>query len=92
MSVETEDLPSIRLSPDYGAPSPLWYDNDELVSTDLLARLIRWQRIGFNFHWEAGWTSDEAKVRWAEQASVLEADLRLELQGKAELTVEPFGR
>ena len=49
LMVEPEDdvLPSIRLSPDYSAPSPLWPSSDgtdAMVPEELLARLVRWQR------------------------------------------------
>ena len=83
---------SIRLSPDYSAPSPLWPSSDAtdaLVPKELLARLIMWQRdFDGNYHWESGWTSEEAKARWAGQAAELEADLRVALDGRAELTVD----
>jgi hypothetical protein len=90
--MSTDALPQVRISPDYSAPSPLWPSADEtdaLVSVDLLARLIAWQE-GFdaNFHWETGWRSEPAKVRWAEDADVLVAELREALEGKAELTVD----
>ncbi len=92
--VEPEDdvLPSIRLSPDYSAPSPLWTSSDAadaMVPEELLARLVRWQQdFDSGYHWETGWKSDEAKARWAGQAADLEADLRVALNGRAELTVD----
>jgi hypothetical protein len=88
-----DDVPtSIRLSPDYSAPSPLWPSSDAtdaLVPKELLGRLIRWQRdFDSNFRWDTGWQSEEAKARWAAQAADLEADLRVALEGRAELTVD----
>ena len=83
---------TVRLSPDYSAPSPLWPSSDAtdaLVSTTLLARLVAWQKdFDSNFRWDSGWRSDKAKFRWAAEAAALEADLRRELAGKAELTVD----
>lgn len=44
---EQVGLPTIRLSPDYNAPSPLWPSSDEtdaMVPKELLDRLIGWQQ------------------------------------------------
>jgi hypothetical protein len=96
-SLESQGAPGpppskVRLSPDYSAPSPLWPSSDAtdaLVPRALLARLIAWQRhFDSNFRWNAGWTSEEAKTRWAEEAAVLEVEVRKALEGKAELTVD----
>ncbi len=59
---EQVGLPSVRLSPDYGALSPLWPSSDKtdaMVPKELLTRLIGWQQeFESNFHWETGWQSD----------------------------------
>jgi hypothetical protein len=90
--VESGGPPSVRLTPDYGAPSPLWPlsdATDALVPESLLARLVAWQQdFDSNFRWDSGWQSNEAKFRWAAEAAVLEADLRVALEGTAELTVD----
>lgn len=88
-----DDAPaSIVLSPDYSAPSPLWPSSDAtdaLVPSELLERLTRWQRdFDSNYRWDTGWQSEAAKARWAAQAADLEADVRVALSGKAELTVD----
>ncbi len=62
---------------------------DAMVPEELLTRLIGWQQeFESNFHWETGWQSDEAKLCWAEEATVLAAEVRAALEGKAELTVD----
>jgi len=85
-------LPEVRLSPDYSAPSPLWPTSDEtdsLVPEALLAKLIAWQEeFDDNFRWDTGWQSNEAKLQWAAEADILEADLRVALAGKADLVVD----
>ncbi len=90
MPVEDNGLPSIRLSPDYGAPVPLWPQSiAAMVPTTLMARLIDWQRdFESNCRSDSEWKSEEAKARWAEQASVLEVDLRVALEGRAEVIVD----
>jgi hypothetical protein len=80
------------LSPDYGAPSPLWPNSaeiEELVSSGLLEQLMEWQ-LAFEQHFddENGWTSPEVKARWADQAVVLERELRLEFGPDVEIEVE----
>ena len=82
----------VRLSPDYGAPSPLWPNSveiEELVSSGLLEQLMEWQ-LAFEQHFddENGWTSPEVKARWADQAVVLERELRLEFGPDVEIEVE----
>jgi hypothetical protein len=82
----------LRLSPDYSAPSPLWPssdDTDALVPSELLERLVAWQKaFDRNFHWEKGWQSEQARDEWAATAIELEAELRAALRGKAELEVD----
>lgn len=84
-------LPVVTLSPDYGAPSPLWPLSDEtdaLVPPELLRSLLSWQRdFDANFHHENGWRSDAARERWAAEADRLEVQVRMALVGRAELTV-----
>ena len=91
-TVEDEPPTSVRLSPDYSAPSPLWPSSDAtdaLVPEPLLSRLVAWQKdFDTNFRWNTGWESEEAKSRWANEAVTLEAELREALRGKAELTVD----
>jgi len=91
-TVEDEPPTSVRLSPDYSAPSPLWPSSDKtdaFVPESLLTRLIAWQRdFDTNFRWDTGWETQEAKIRWANEAETLEAELREALRGKAELTVD----
>ena len=84
----------LRLSPDY-TPSewvPLWPSSDctdALVSPDLLHELIAWQEVFLqNFHPDKGWRSKEAMDHWAAKAIQLEAELRAELAGKANLEVD----
>jgi hypothetical protein len=83
---------SIRLSPDYMAPSPLWPQSEEveaLVPEPLLARLVAWQKdFDANYDWSSGWTSEQARDEWAAAAIDLESELRSVLTGKAELTVD----
>lgn len=83
---------SIRLSPDYSAPFPLWPSSDAtdaLVSEELRTRLVGWQlEFDSNYHWTTGWMSEEAKARWARQAAELEADLRVALGDGTQLTVD----
>ncbi len=88
-----DEAPSrVTFSPDYGAPSPLWPQSDAtdaLVPEALLVKLVAWQgEFDSNFGWEMGWSSDEAKAKWAEEAVGLEAELREALAGKAELVVD----
>lgn len=84
----------LRLSPDYTPSewSPLWPSSDYtdgLVSPDLLHDLIVWQEDFLqNFHPDKGWRSKEAMDHWAARATQLEAELRAELAGKAELEVD----
>lgn len=82
----------VRLSPDYGAPSPLWPNSDEvdeLVSPELLERLVAWQLVfDDHFRYDTGWRSPEVKERWARQASELERELRLELRPEIQLEVD----
>lgn len=83
---------TVTFSPDYSAPSPLWPlsdATDALVPPALLVNLIAWQEeFDSNFGWEKGWSSDEAKSKWAEEAVKLEAELREALAGIAELVVD----
>ena len=92
LPAESSGPPSVRLSPDYGAPSPLWPLSDApdaLGPEALLARLVAWQQdFDANFRWDSGWQSNEAKARWAAEAAVLVGDLRMALAGKAELVVD----
>jgi hypothetical protein len=85
-------LPKVRLSPDYGAPSPLWPLSDEtedLVPESLFAKLVEWQAdFDSNYRWDSGWQSEEAKARWAAAAVDLEAELREALDGNAALEVD----
>lgn len=71
---------------DYGAEVPLFPQSDDLealVSEDLTAKLIRWQReFDANYHHTKGWKSTEVRDRWAAEAVPLEAALREELKGK----------
>lgn len=91
-TAEDEPPTSVRLMPEYSAPSPLWPlsdATDALVPKPLLARLIAWQQdFDANFRWNSGWQSQEARTRWANEAETLEAELREALRGKAELTVD----
>ena len=62
---------------------------DALVPEDLLARLIAWQRaFDDDVHRDTGRTSTMAETRWAAEAAVLEADLRVALAGKVDLVVD----
>ena len=90
MPAEDNGLPSIRLSPEYGAQVPLWPQSTAaMVPTALMERLIGWQRdFESNCRWDSGWKTEEAKARWAEQASALEVDLRLALAKRAEVIVD----
>lgn len=87
----------LRLMPDYGPEGPLWPssdDTDALIPEPLLTRLKAWQdELFLNWNDETGWRSPEAKNRWADEARTLEAELRIALDGIAELTVDlwPLG-
>lgn len=84
-------LPKVRLSPDYGAPSPLWplsVGTDALVPEPLLARLVEWQEDFDSNYRDSGWRSEEARDRWSAAGVVLEAELRKALDGKATLEVD----
>ncbi len=51
--------------------------------------MIAWQKeFDSNFHWDTGWSSEETKGKWADEAVHLEAELREALAGKAELIVD----
>ena len=92
-----EPLPRvIRLSPDYGAPLPLWGEGFGNIAwqytkfpPELLDRLAAWQQA-FDAHWE----SDDGRDGWASQAEALAADVRAALGGHAEVVVDlwPLGR
>jgi hypothetical protein len=88
-----EEPPTVvTFMPEYGVDVPLWPlgdATDALVPSELLAKLVTWQAyFDDNFHWETGWTSEDAKSRWAEEALGLEAELREALAGKAEVVVD----
>jgi hypothetical protein len=94
-----EPLPSVVvLSPDYGAPLPLWgggfgYNIDWRFTRfppELLDRLAAWQQeFDDNYHpWESGWRSAAIRDHWAHQAQNLAADVRAALGTRAELVVD----
>jgi hypothetical protein len=91
IELESNNPPIVDLRPDYGAPSPLWPQSDEidaLVPEALLVRLMRWQH-DFDANFARGrWTSEEAKRRWAEESELLVEDTRFALEGKAFLNVD----
>ena len=82
----------VKLMPEYAVDIPFWpraNSTDALIPKELLRRLELWQtEFENNFVPESGWKSDEAKLRWAQMARVLETDLRAALAGVAELEVD----
>ena len=92
-SKELQDRPpTITLMPEYTVEIPLWPqadETDDLVSEDLKTKLKTWQAMfDDHFSWQTAWDSDEVKADWAEDAKILEAELRNELAGIAEVEVD----
>jgi len=91
-----EPLPAIVvLSPDYMAKLPLWGDSGTLpwqrskLSPELLDRLVSWQEeFDSNFDFDAGWSSNEARNRWAAEARDLAGDVLAQLASRAKLMVD----
>lgn len=85
----------IRLSPDYGVELPLWGDGFGNISWQYtkfspgwLDRLAAWQReFDRDFHYETGWSSDEARDRWVSKAEALAADVQAELGTRSRVEV-----
>jgi hypothetical protein len=73
----------VRLMPEYGVDVPLWPrsgDTDALVPSDLLERLVRWQRaFDANFDHMTGWDDDQVREQWAEEAERLVEEIRHQL-------------
>lgn len=84
--------PTITLMPEYSVEVPLWPQadkTDDLVSEALKSKLKAWQAtFDTNFSWQTGWDSEDVKVAWAEDAKILEAELRVELAGIVEVEVD----
>jgi hypothetical protein len=77
--------------PDYSADLPLW--GGALSQLDLPARLLDelgdWQQeFDDNFDPHTGWSSEVIKSTWAQRAVTLEMDLRAEIDGRANLSVD----
>jgi len=83
--------PTITLSPEYSVEVPLWPqggETDALVSEGLVAKLTAWQHLfAANFE-PSGWTSQNVRQQWLEQAVVLEAELREVVAGRVEVEVD----
>ena len=90
-----EPLPAVViLEPDYGAELPLTREAGMLgwhragFSPQLPDQLAAWQEaFESGFHFDTGWRSRQLRDEWATQASELEAAVRAELSGRAELVV-----
>jgi hypothetical protein len=83
----------LRLFPEYVMDLvpvfPQSDDTDALIPEDLLTRLISWNNyFNLSYHFEKGWQSKEAKVKWSEDSIPLVAELGDALKGKAELVVD----
>jgi hypothetical protein len=91
-----EPLPAVViLEPDYGAELPLTSEDEGMLcwqrtgfSPQLLDQLATWQEaFEAGFHFDTGWRSRQLRDERARQASQLEAAVRAELRGRAELVV-----
>jgi hypothetical protein len=83
--------PTITLMPEYGVEVPLWpqeEETDALVSEGLVAKLKSWQELFASNFGQSGWTSQEVKFEWLEEAVALEAELREEVAGRVEVEVD----
>jgi hypothetical protein len=83
----------VVLSPEWGVDVPLWPNSEavlQLVPEPLLAKLIAWQSIfDSNYTWDGrGWSSDETKGQWEQEALLLVDGLLIVLKDKAELVVD----
>jgi hypothetical protein len=86
------DFPELKLMPEYCVDVPLWprsLDTDAMVPPVLIQRLIQWQAaFARSFSDICGWTSGAAMEQWANDAILLEQDLRHALPPSVTLIVD----
>jgi hypothetical protein len=82
--------PVVKLMPEYSVDIPLWGPWPELdLSETLLAQVRSWQEsFDESFRWNSGWMSSAARDRWAQEAEVIEAELRQEVGDRVDVVVD----